>query len=76
MNGGAGPDYLSLVAGDAETNLEKALLQGGKDLLNRRRPTCNNPIIEEERVVVELAWEARFSDPSNFSDAMVECQCE
>ena len=48
----------------------------GNDLLNHRRPTCNDPIIEDEGVVVELTWEARFSDPSSLSDAGVDCQCE
>ena len=76
LNGRAGRDYLSLVAGNVETNFEKALLQGGKGLLNRRRPTSNDPITEEEGVAVKLTWKARFSGPSSLSDARVECQSE
>ena len=69
LNRCAGWDRLSSVAGNAWTNLEKALFEGGNDLLNRRRPTCNDPIVEEEAVVVELTWEARFRDPSSLGDA-------
>ena len=63
-------------AGNGETNFEKALLKDGKGLLNRRRPTPNDPIIEEEGVVVKITWEARCRGTSSLSDARVECKRE
>ena len=76
LNRCAGRDHLSFVAGNGKTNLEKAFFEGGDDLLNRRRPTCNNPIVEEEGVAVEITWEARFHNSSSLSDAGVDCECE
>ena len=56
LNRCAGRDHLSLVAGNVQTNLEETLFEGD-DLLDRRRPTCNDPIVEKG-VVVEITWEA------------------
>ena len=76
LNGRASRNDLSLFAGNGETNFEKALHKGGKGLLNRGRATSNNPIIEEEGVVVKITWEARFRCKSSRSDPRVECQSE
>ena len=72
----ASRDNLRLVTGNRETNVEEALLEDGKGLLNRRRPTRNDSAIEEEGVVIKITREARCRGTGSRSDARVECQSE
>ena len=76
LNGRAGRDNLRLVTGKGEKNVEETLLKDGKGLLNRRRPTRNDPVIEEEEVAIKIAREARCRGTGSRSDARVECQSE
>ena len=59
------------MTGKGETNAEETLLKDGKGLLNRRRPTRNDPVIEEEGMVIK-----RCRGTGSRSDARAECQSE